>query len=214
MASVLWFWKCNLRMLLLHFGILFLCKLVLQMSLHKHASSHCSLLWYANAYVLSYIISIPGMMCVIVPFSKLHEYAYLYCFSCGTKVCLRTNYGGGIYASALFTNKLWQQCTLSKHCCHIDSILVPYVVCVSVPYMLPMSYMNILIVLVVVRKYIVYQHLNYGNHIYCEIFGILLYQICVYHSSIVNYMNAHVFCCGTKSTLFTNKLPNILVLNY
>ena len=52
----------------------------------------CGMQMHCN-YVLSYIISIPGMMYVSVPFSKLHEHAYPYSFSCGTKDCLQTNYG-------------------------------------------------------------------------------------------------------------------------
>ena len=39
------------------------------------------------------IIPIPCMMCVSVPFSKLHEHACPYCFSC--------------WYEGLFTNKLW-----------------------------------------------------------------------------------------------------------
>ena len=43
-------------------------------------------------------IPIPSVMCVSVPFLKLHEHACPYCFSCWYK--------------GLFTNKLWQCCSL------------------------------------------------------------------------------------------------------
>ena len=41
---------------------------------------------------------IPSIMCDRVPFSKLHEHACPYCFSCWYEV--------------LFTNKLWRCCSL------------------------------------------------------------------------------------------------------
>ena len=46
-------------------------------------------------------IPLPSMVCVSVPFSKLHEHACTYCFSC--------------WYEGLFTNKLWE-CG-KVHCC-------------------------------------------------------------------------------------------------
>ena len=41
-----------------------------------------------------YSIPVPSMVCVSAPFSKLHEHARPYCFSCWyiQKDCLQTNY--------------------------------------------------------------------------------------------------------------------------
>ena len=75
------------------------CTSYFEVFLYEHASSHCSLLWYANAIMtlccgFHKILSLlPCTICVSVPFSKLHEHACPYCFSVGTKGCLQTNYG-------------------------------------------------------------------------------------------------------------------------
>ena len=54
-------------------------------------------------------ILVPSVVRVSVPFTELHEHAYLYCSRCGT----------------LFTNKLWESC------CEIYSTIVPNIVCIS-----------------------------------------------------------------------------------
>ena len=53
-------------------------------------------------------------MCVSVPLTKLHEHACPYCFSCGTEVCLQTNYGD-VVVKFIAVPSFMRQCLLHKH---------------------------------------------------------------------------------------------------
>ena len=135
-------------------------------------------------------ILVPTVVSVSVPFSELHEHAYLYCSWFGTKLhCLPTNYG--------------------NHVEIFDILLLYHILFVSVFSLV--SYRNMLLPTVLCCGT---GRALFTNKVWescCEIFDIILLYHILFVSifSLVSYRNMLlpiVLCCGTGRALFTNKL--------